>query len=120
MMSELEVHRLRALIHDDIEQDQAMKYKDTTISTSETVDADHGLIETRNCTVIHYVGWLRERHDWPGLNARPRPGPGPGFALAEPDPASRLIELMVRGRRRKSSAAVCKCRRDLLNFLQRR
>lgn len=42
-------------------------FKDTTISTHQTVDADHGRIETRNYTVIHDVGWLQERHKWPGL-----------------------------------------------------
>jgi predicted transposase YbfD/YdcC len=42
-------------------------FKDTTISTHETVDADHGRIETRNYTVIHDVGWLQARHNWPGL-----------------------------------------------------
>ena len=42
-------------------------FKDTTISLHKTVDADHGRIETRNYTVIHDVGWLQERHKWPGL-----------------------------------------------------
>jgi len=46
-----------------------LKYKDTTISTHETVDADHGRIETRNYTVIHDVDWLQARPPWPGLNA---------------------------------------------------
>ena len=42
-------------------------FKDTTISTHQTVDADHGRIETRKYTVIHDAGWLQARHDWPGL-----------------------------------------------------
>jgi predicted transposase YbfD/YdcC len=33
------------------------------------VDADHGRIETSTTTVIHVVDLLRQRHDWPGLNA---------------------------------------------------
>src|ERR1700716_3719937 len=37
------------------------------LSTHETVDGDHGRIETRNCTVIHDVGWLQARHQRPGL-----------------------------------------------------
>src|ERR1035437_3888882 len=45
------------------------KYRDTTISTHETIDADHGRIETRNYTVIHDIDWLQARHQWPGLNA---------------------------------------------------
>jgi predicted transposase YbfD/YdcC len=44
-------------------------FKDTTISRDETVDADHGRIETRTTTVIHDVAWLQKRHDWPGLKA---------------------------------------------------
>ena len=42
-------------------------FADTTISAHETVDADHGRIETRKYTVIHDVAWLQARHDWPGL-----------------------------------------------------
>jgi predicted transposase YbfD/YdcC len=52
-----------------VDEQKASKYEDTTISTHETVDADHGRIETRNFTVIHDVGWLQARHQWPGLKA---------------------------------------------------
>jgi predicted transposase YbfD/YdcC len=52
-----------------VDEQKALKYKDTTISTHETVDGDHGRIETRNYTVVHDVAWLQERHQWPGLNA---------------------------------------------------
>jgi len=37
--------------------------------TAETVDGDHGRIETRRATVLHDVAWLAERHDFPGLAA---------------------------------------------------
>ena len=43
--------------------------KHATISRDQTVDGDHGRIETRTTTVIHDVDWLRERHDWPGLKS---------------------------------------------------
>ena len=33
------------------------------------VDGGHGRIEKRIATVSHDVGWLRERHGWPGLKA---------------------------------------------------
>ena len=33
------------------------------------VDAGHGRIETRIATVSHDAGWLRDRHDCPGLKA---------------------------------------------------
>ena len=47
----------------------AVGFKDAKISRDETVDGDHGRIETRTTTVIHDVAWLQQRHDWPGLNA---------------------------------------------------
>jgi predicted transposase YbfD/YdcC len=43
-------------------------FKDTTISQDQTVDGDHGRIETRKTTVIHDVAWLQDHHNWPGLN----------------------------------------------------
>ena len=44
-------------------------FVDTTISRDETIDGDHGRIETRTTTVIHDVAWLQKRHDWPGLRS---------------------------------------------------
>jgi predicted transposase YbfD/YdcC len=35
----------------------------------QTVDGDHGRIETRRALVAHDVAWLAERHDFPGLAA---------------------------------------------------
>jgi predicted transposase YbfD/YdcC len=52
-----------------VDEQKALKYKDTKISTHKTVDGDHGRIETRNYTVIHDVDWLQARHRWPGLKA---------------------------------------------------
>ena len=48
-------------------EQKTRQYKDTKISTHETVDADHGRVETRNYTAVHDAAWLQERHDWPGL-----------------------------------------------------
>jgi predicted transposase YbfD/YdcC len=60
-------------LHDDVKlfvaEQQARDYKDTKISRHETVDGDHGRIETRRYTVIHDVAWLQKRHDWPGLRS---------------------------------------------------
>jgi predicted transposase YbfD/YdcC len=60
-------------LRDDVElfvhEQKANDFKDTVISQHERVDGDHGRIETRRTTAIHDVGWLRERHKWPGLNA---------------------------------------------------
>lgn len=52
-----------------VAEQQANGFKDTEISRHETVDADHGRIETRTVTVIHDAAWLNHRHDWPGLKA---------------------------------------------------
>jgi len=38
-------------------------------TASTTVDADHGRIETRTAAVCTDIGWLQERHHWPGLAA---------------------------------------------------
>jgi predicted transposase YbfD/YdcC len=58
-------------LREDVElfaaEQKASGFKDTKISQDQTVDADHGRIETRIYTVFHDVGWLQERHDWPGL-----------------------------------------------------
>lgn len=42
-------------------------FKDTTVSQDKTVDGDHGCIDSRRTAVFHDVGWLQERHNWPGL-----------------------------------------------------
>ncbi|WP_250958073.1 ISAs1 family transposase [Rhizobium sp. CG5] len=60
-------------LRDDVElfvaEQKANNFKDTTITHHQSVDGDHGRIETRDITVVHDIGWLRERHQWPGLNA---------------------------------------------------
>jgi predicted transposase YbfD/YdcC len=50
-------------------EQKAGGFKDTKISHHESLDGNHGRIETRTTTVIHDVGWLQERHRWPGLKA---------------------------------------------------
>jgi predicted transposase YbfD/YdcC len=47
----------------------ARDFADTAVSRVQTVDGEHGRIETRTLTVMHDVDWLRQRHDWPGLTA---------------------------------------------------
>jgi predicted transposase YbfD/YdcC len=59
---------LRADVELFVAEQKANGFKQTTISQDETVDGDHGRIETRTTTVLHDVSWLRERHAWPGLN----------------------------------------------------
>jgi predicted transposase YbfD/YdcC len=58
-------------LHEDVKvfaaEQKANGFKDATISRHETVDGEHGRIETRTTTMIHDVQWLQERHAWPGL-----------------------------------------------------
>ena len=58
-------------LRDDVElfanEQKARGFADTKVSVDETVDGDHGRIETRRAIVIHDVAWLQDRHDWPGL-----------------------------------------------------
>jgi len=52
-----------------VAEQNARDFKDTTVSRAETVDGDHGRVETRAITVIHDIDWLQERHAWPGLKS---------------------------------------------------
>lgn len=76
-------------LREDVElfaaEQKARDFKDATVSRHETVDGDHGRIETRAVTVIHDIDWLQERHLWPGLaslvmveSTREIPGSSPG------------------------------------------
>jgi predicted transposase YbfD/YdcC len=51
------------------QEQKAKNFKDTTVSRHQTVDGDHGRVETRDITVIHDVGWLQDRHQWPALTS---------------------------------------------------
>jgi predicted transposase YbfD/YdcC len=58
-------------LREDVElfaaEQKANDFKDTKVTRHETVDGDHGRIETRTYTAFHDVAWLQQRHDWPGL-----------------------------------------------------
>lgn len=55
-------------LHDDV-----VRFLDDPATKAATakpmVDAGHGRIETRTATVSTDIGWLQERHAWPGLAA---------------------------------------------------
>jgi predicted transposase YbfD/YdcC len=65
-------------LHDDVklfaDEQKANGFKDAVVSRYETVDGEHGRIETRTYTAFHDIQWLRERHGWPGLK---------GFVMVE-------------------------------------
>jgi predicted transposase YbfD/YdcC len=58
-------------LREDVEvfvaEQKANGFSDAKSSRHQTVDGDHGRIETRTYTAIDDVAWLQERHDWPGL-----------------------------------------------------
>jgi predicted transposase YbfD/YdcC len=58
-------------LREDVElfgqSEQARDFAGTEVSQFQSVDGEHGRIETRTTTVIHDVAWLQERHAWPGL-----------------------------------------------------
>jgi predicted transposase YbfD/YdcC len=60
-------------LREDVEvfvaEQKARGFADAQATQDTTIDGDHGRIETRTTTVIHDVGWLRDRHDWPGVAA---------------------------------------------------
>ncbi|MBV8522252.1 MAG: ISAs1 family transposase [Acetobacteraceae bacterium] len=93
-------------LREDVElfvaEQKAKGFKDTTISQDQTVDGDHGRIETRTTTVIHDVGWLQRRHDWPGLKAvvmvestREIPGSSPGTDRIERETRFYITSLLL-------------------------
>jgi predicted transposase YbfD/YdcC len=60
---------LRADVELFVAEQKACGFKDTALSRHQTVEGDHGRIETRTTTVIQDVGWLQKLHDWPGLKS---------------------------------------------------
>jgi predicted transposase YbfD/YdcC len=60
-------------LREDVEvfvaEQKAKGFADTEATRDTTIDGDRSRIETRTTTVIHDVGWLRDRHDWPRLKA---------------------------------------------------
>jgi predicted transposase YbfD/YdcC len=58
-------------LREDVElfaaEQKAKGFEDAKVSYHQTIDGDHGRIETRKYTVIHDVAWLQKRHAWPGL-----------------------------------------------------
>jgi len=59
-------------LREDVEtfanEQKTRDFVDSRTTTHQTVDADHGRVETRKYTAIHDVEWLRARHRWPALN----------------------------------------------------
>jgi predicted transposase YbfD/YdcC len=93
-------------LRDDVElfvvEQKAKSFQDTIVSRHQTVDGDHGRIETRDITVIHDVGWLQESHHWPALNSvvmvestREIPGSSPGTDKIERETRFYITSLVL-------------------------
>lgn len=50
-------------------EQKACNFKDAKVSRHETLEKSHGRIETRSFTSIDGIDWLKERHDWVGLES---------------------------------------------------
>jgi len=48
---------------------KAQNFSETKGTQHQSVEGDHGRIETRTTTVFHDVAWLQKRHDWPGFKS---------------------------------------------------
>jgi predicted transposase YbfD/YdcC len=60
---------LRADVELFFTEQKDRKFKDTKISRHETLEKSHGRIETRSCTSIDDIDWLKKRHDWTNLKS---------------------------------------------------
>lgn len=49
--------------------EKSRDFAGTLVTRHQDVEGDHGRIETRTTTVIHDVGWVQQRHAWPGLKS---------------------------------------------------
>jgi predicted transposase YbfD/YdcC len=56
-------------LHEDVSLYLDAPVQAAATPTAQSVDADHGRIETRTALVSTDIGWLQEAHHWPGLAA---------------------------------------------------
>ena len=63
----------QSTLHDDVKlfvaEQQANELRGARVTQHETVEKGHGRIERRRVTVIHDIGWIQQRHNWPGLKS---------------------------------------------------
>ena len=65
----LQLKRNQGAMHADVVEYLDNPPKSAELLSHQQVGKGHGRVETRTATVCHDVGWLLERHDWPGLSA---------------------------------------------------
>ena len=59
----------RETLHADVADYLNAPPKPKKIFVHQEVGKGHGRVERRTASVCHKVGWLQQRHDWPGLAA---------------------------------------------------
>ena len=65
----LQLKRNQGTMHEDVVEYLDNPPDSAELLSHQQVDKGHGRVEKRTATVCHDVGWLLERHDWPGLSA---------------------------------------------------
>ncbi|MCP4181918.1 MAG: ISAs1 family transposase [Hyphomicrobiales bacterium] len=60
-------------LHEDVElffdEQRERRIGESFIRENQTVDGDHGRLETRKYAVCSHIDWLNQRHKWPGLQS---------------------------------------------------
>jgi hypothetical protein len=60
-------------LHEDVTlflAEQKDSHDAAELASHETIDGDHGRIETRRYGITDEISWLKERHDWAGLRSK--------------------------------------------------
>ena len=57
-------------LHGDVAEYFDNPPKPEKVIVHQEVGKGHGRVERRTASVCHEVGWLQQRHDWPGLAAK--------------------------------------------------
>ena len=65
----LALKRNQGTLHEDVATYLDSPPASAELLSHQQVGKGHGRVEKRTATVCHDIGWLLERHDWPGLSA---------------------------------------------------
>ena len=65
----LALKRNQGTLHEDVATYLDSPPESAKLLSHQQVGKGHGRVEKRTATVCHDIGWLLERHNWPGLSA---------------------------------------------------
>jgi len=60
---------LHQAVKDYLDWAERIKFKDIKFDYCETLEKDHGRIETRRCWVSEEIGWLEQKEEWKNLKS---------------------------------------------------